>query len=123
MAVRNIVIGQKIDGAKIESARKLRQSMTPAERLLWQALRTNQIHGLHFRRQQVVAGFIADFYCHAASLIVEVDGLVHEQQAERDVERDAVLSSMGLRVLRVPNEEVFSDLVGVMGRIAALAET
>ncbi len=123
MAVRNIVIGQNIDGVKKESAKKLRRCMTPAERLLWQALRKNQIHGLHFRRQQIVAGFITDFYCHASALIVEVDGPVHQLQAQADSERDAVLSSIGMRVLRIRNEEVFSDLTGVVGRIAALAET
>jgi len=123
VAVRNVVIGQKIDAIKIESAKNLRRIMTPAERLLWHALRNNRLHGLHFRRQQVIAGFVADFYCHAASLVVEVDGPVHERRAQGDVERDAVLSGMGLRVLRVRNEEVFSDLTGVMRRIIALART
>ncbi len=97
--------------------------MTPAERLLWQALRRNAANGLHFRRQQVIAGFIADFYCHAAALIVEVDGSVHETQTESDAERDAILSSLDLRVLRISNDELMSDLPGVVRKITAFAET
>ncbi len=53
--------------------------MTSAEKLLWQELRANKL-GVHFRRQQVIAGFIVDFYCHKADLIVEVDGETHDPQ-------------------------------------------
>jgi very-short-patch-repair endonuclease len=57
----------------------------------WQHLRANQLNGLHFRRQQIIDGFIADFYCHVARLVIEVDGEIHQQQAEYDAERDRVL--------------------------------
>ena len=92
--------------------------MTEAELILWQRLRRNQLRGFHFRRQQVIDGFIADFYCHAAGLVVEVDGGVHGGQAAYDEERDRVLSQRGLRVLRIGNDEVQRDLDGVLGRIA-----
>ncbi len=59
-------------GLRGARARELRREMTPAEKVLWQELRGNKL-GLHFRRQQIIAGFIADFYCYAASLIIEVD--------------------------------------------------
>ena len=115
---RNIVIGQKVDTGKLEQARELRRQMTWEENALWQHLRANRLQGLHFRRQQVIDGFIVDFYCHAAGLVVEVDGQVHEGQAEYDLERDRVLCARGLRIVRVRNEEIWGDLDGVLARIA-----
>jgi very-short-patch-repair endonuclease len=84
MTSRRIVRGQKINSIKLEQAKALRRRMTSAEHRLWQALRGSQLGGLHFRRQQVVDGLIADFYCNATGLIIEVDGSVHEQQQEYD---------------------------------------
>ena len=98
-------------------AKELRQNMTPTERILWQLLRTNKLAGWHFRRQQIIDGFIVDFYCHAASLIVEVDGGIHETQKEQDAERDAHLVSRGFHVLRVTNYEVNHDIEGVLKKI------
>jgi len=117
--VRNIVIGQNVDRAKVQRAKELRRQMTGEERILWQQLRTNRLEGFHFRRQQVIDGFIVDFYCHAAGLVVEVDGGVHEGQAEYDEERDRLLSARGLRVLRVENREVRENLPDVLARIVA----
>ena len=117
MPIKNIIIGQKITTEKRQRAKELRQNMTPAEALLWQELRTNKLAGWHFRRQQVIDGFIVDFYCHAASLIVEIDGGVHETQKEQDAERDAHLISRGFRILRVTNDEVNKDLQGVLQKI------
>lgn len=117
MPVKNIVIGQKVTPEKRRMAKELRQNMTPTERILWQLLRTNKLAGWHFRRQQIIDGFIVDFYCHAASLIVEVDGGIHETQKEQDAERDAHLVSRGFRVLRVTNDEVNHDIEGVLKKI------
>jgi very-short-patch-repair endonuclease len=96
--------------AKRERAKQLRQTMTAAEIRLWQHLRAGRLGGFHFRRQQIIDGFIADFYCHAAGLIIEVDGDVHETQPEYDAERDRVLAARSLRILRLTNEQVFRDL-------------
>ena len=104
--LHNIVIGQKIEPVKVELAKEMRRQMTPAEKILWEHLRANRLHGLHFRRQQIIDGFIVDFYCHAASLVIEVDGKIHEQQIEYDLERDKILSARGLRLLRFENEEI-----------------
>ncbi len=93
--------------------------MTAEEGILWQHVRGNQLQGFHFRRQQVIDGFIVDFYCHAAGLVVEVDGGIHEQQAGYDAERDRVLAGRGLRILRIQNEEVRNDLAMVLRRIGA----
>jgi very-short-patch-repair endonuclease len=91
--------------------------MTPAERLLWERLRASRLRGLHFRRQQLVHGYVADFYCHAAGVVVEVDGGVHDTQTEYDTCRDAAFALLGLVVLRVRNENVFGDMPGVLDRI------
>jgi len=117
MPIKNIVIGQNITTEKRQRAKELRQNMTPEEALLWHELRTNKFAGWHFRRQQVIDGFIVDFYCHAASLIVEVDGGIHEIQKEQDAERDAHLISRGFCILRVTNDEVNKDLQGVLQKI------
>ncbi len=113
----NIIIGQSIDPDKMARAKELRRDMTETEKVLWRALRTNRLGGYHFRRQQVIDGFIADFYCHETGLVLEVDGNIHSNQAQYDIERDAVLKAHGLRVLRVTNEEVQKDLPGVLARI------
>ncbi|MBE9050856.1 DUF559 domain-containing protein [Nostocales cyanobacterium LEGE 11386] len=110
----NIVIGQKINPDKIQRAKELRRHMTPSEKILWQHLRGNRLNNLHFRRQQIIDGFIADFYCHAAKLVIEVDGKIHEQQAEYDAERDKVLIARGLRLLRIKNEAVQQELNQVL---------
>ena len=114
----NIVRGQPIDPVKLAQAKQFRRNMTPAERILWQALRGNALGGLHFRRQQIIGGFIVDFYCHRASLAVEVDGGVHRTTAEYDSERDAALSNLGVRVLRISSEVVERNIEGVLETIA-----
>jgi len=63
-----ITRGQRVDAVKLARAKELRRAMTPAERLLWEALRAKRLHGAHCRRQQVIAGFIGGFSCHAARL-------------------------------------------------------
>ena len=120
LAPRNVVIGQKVTSDKIQKAKELRGRMTEEERLLWEQLRANRLGGYHFRRQQVILGFIVDFYCHAHGLVVEVDGPIHCDQAEGDAERDRVLSENGFSVLRVTNEDVRKHLAGVLARIAAM---
>ena len=111
------------DPIKLARAKELRQQMTPAEKRLWEQLRTNQEAGLHFRRQHPIAGFIVDFYCGAAKLVVEVDGAIHNEQREYDAERDQVLAAHGLRVLRFSNDEVIADISAALGRIRAAAQS
>ena len=93
--------------------------MTPAEKKLWQCLRKNQLKGFHFRRQQIIDGFIVDFYCHRAGLIVEVDGAVHALLKEADAEREGILTARGIRMLRVENDAVLGNVEGVLRKIAA----
>jgi very-short-patch-repair endonuclease len=120
---RFIVASQPVRAEKAERARARRRRPTPAERLLWQALRGRQTAGVRFRRQQVIAGFIADFYCPATGLVVELDGPVHVGQQDADEARDAILAGMGLSVLHVPNADVQADINAVLKRIQeAMAE-
>ncbi len=90
--------------------------MTPAEKILRQEVRGNKL-GVHFRRQQIIAGFIVDFYCHEAGLVIELDGSVHDERKEEDARRDKVLNEMGLRGIRFWNEEVEKNLEGVLKKI------
>ncbi|HEX3147605.1 MAG TPA: DUF559 domain-containing protein [Gemmataceae bacterium] len=118
MPARNIVIGQRVNEEKIARAKELRREVTPEEQIIWEVLRANRFHGLRFRRQQVIDGFIADFYCHAAGLVVEIDGPVHDDQAGYDQIRDKVLQARGLVVLRITNDQVRNDIDGVLRKIA-----
>ena len=121
MPIKNIVTNQKVTKEKLQRAKELRRDMTAAEKILWQELRANKL-GVHFRRQQVIAGFIVDFYCHKVSLVIEVDGDIHDLQREEDAKREQALSELGLRVIRFRNDEVARDLSGVVEKIKQFVE-
>ena len=79
-----------------ENRRRLRQNLTPAEAKLWQALRGNQLSGRKFRRQHSIEHYIVDFYCPSEKLIIELDGLWHNQpeSTQNDLERDVRLKQL-----------------------------
>jgi len=104
-----------------EQAVRMRGRSTPAEDRMWQELRNGRVDGLRFRRQHPVGRFIVDFYCVRAGLVVEVDGPIHKDQLQADQERDAFLSSMGLKVIRFTNDEVMSQITQVVARIREAA--
>jgi very-short-patch-repair endonuclease len=104
----------------IDRARTLRQTETPPEQLLWLALRNEQIGGMKFRHQHPIGPYVADFFCHSAKLIVEVDGMSHDDKMHQDSEKTKYLEQQGLRVLRVTNEDVMRDLDAVTREIARL---
>jgi very-short-patch-repair endonuclease len=97
-------------------SRGMRRECTPAEASLWQRLRHDRL-GVRFRRQFVIGQFIADFYCPQRRLVIEVDGGVHADRLDIDRERDRVLQSLGLRVLRFHNDEILQDVETVVARI------
>ncbi len=97
-----------------ETARNLRKEATDAEKLLWKHLRTKQIEGLKFRRQEQISRFIADFVCYERTLIIEADGGQHALEREKDDERTAWLNSQGFTVLRFWNHEILPNLEGVL---------
>jgi very-short-patch-repair endonuclease len=98
-------------------ARALRRQATRAEDILWAQLRASRFHGAKFRRQVPFDRFVVDFYCHAAKLLVEVDGKQHEWFADYDAGRTEILERLGVRILRFTNAEVCDDLDSVLGRI------
>jgi very-short-patch-repair endonuclease len=100
-------------------ARKLRTNATSAERRLWIGTRREQIEGFKFRRQVVLNGFIVDFACYEARLVLEVDVATHSTDAEaaRDGARSAALIAQGYAILRFTNDEVFHNIEGVLETI------
>jgi very-short-patch-repair endonuclease len=94
--------------AKRLRARSLRRSATPAERRAWALLRDRNCLGYKFRRQQVIRGFICDFYCPELRLVIELDGAVHDSQYafEYDERRSGVLEQLGLQVHRIRNADL-----------------
>jgi leucyl-tRNA synthetase len=87
----------------------MRAAPTPAEAALWQALRRRQL-GVRFSRQRPIFGYIADFYCFSKSLVVEVDGTIHDS-------RDEALYRQGFRTLRFSNDQVLFNLPAVLAVI------
>jgi len=92
--------------------------MTDAERSIWQILRSLQIDGHRFRRQVPFGPFIADFVCHDARLIIEIDGGQHERSSSAEAKRTRFIEDQGYRILRFWNNEVLSNLEGVCAMIA-----
>ena len=104
---------RKHNTALTENAKALRKGMTKEERHLWyDFLRT---YPVRFLRQKVIDRYIADFYCHAARLVIELDGSQHyeEQGLLRDKIRTERIESRGLTVLRIPNNEINRNFRGV----------
>ena len=100
-----------------EVAKGLRKSSTDAERLLWRYLKAKQFNGLKFRRQAQIGKFIVDFVCYEQSIIIEADGGQHAIEKEKDEERTQWLNSQGFRVLRFWNNDILTNIDGVMERI------
>jgi very-short-patch-repair endonuclease len=100
-------------------ARALRKHPTRAEDILWTQLRGSRFEGAKFRRQVPIDRYVVDFYCHAAKLVVELDGKQHEWFADYDSGRTEILERLGIRVIRFTNNEVCDDLDAVLARIRA----
>jgi very-short-patch-repair endonuclease len=101
----------------IEVARQFRKKPTASEDILWQAIRGRRLDGRRFRRQQPIGVFVVDFFCGSEKLIVEVDGRIHESQQEHDQQRQELLESLNLKVVRVTSEQVEADLSSVLAII------
>jgi very-short-patch-repair endonuclease len=99
-------------------AAEMRRTPTEPEKRLWRKLSNAQLDGHKFRRQSVIGRFIADFLCPQKALIVEVDGDTHDKAKDRL--RDDVLARRGFRVLRVTNDEVMTNMDGVLQYILSV---
>jgi adenine-specific DNA methylase len=109
--LRGIVRNPVVTAEKSELAKELRQQATEAEKLAWEILRNRRCLGLKFRRQQVIRGFIVDFYCAEYRLALELDGPIHDHQQEQDQKRDKALAQEGVRVLRIQNEDFTEEFL------------
>ena len=98
-------------------AKRLRQEMTDAERVMWRELRAHRFAGFKFKRQEPWGSYVVDFVCYEAKLIVELDGGQHANQQEADEERTRWLASRGFRVVRFWNNDVLTNIAGVMQEI------
>jgi len=114
-----VVFLQKVSSQKVEFSRKLRSEMTDAEACLWKMLRNRKLGGCKFRRQQIIQGFIVDFFCEKAKLVIEVDGGIHDigEQKKADELRRRVFESRGLVEIRFNNDEIVGNLDGVLRKI------
>ena len=107
------------------TARALRRTQTDAEAKLWELLRDRRLQGKKFLRQHPIVFtygsqktfFVADFYCHEAKLVIEVDGKTHDYSKAHDEMRSVIINSLGIRVIRFRNEEVKYDTKRVLDRI------
>ncbi|WP_420606553.1 endonuclease domain-containing protein [Novosphingopyxis sp.] len=102
-------------------ARELRNAATAAERELWKYLSRRQL-GYKFSRQMPVGPYFADFLCRDTKLIIEIDGFSHDLTIAKDASRTAWLEREGYRVMRFTNEDVFSNVEGVVTFIRLFLE-
>jgi very-short-patch-repair endonuclease len=118
-----VVFLQRVSDDKVRQARDLRRKMTPAEKVLWGKIRNSQLAGMKFRRQQVIEGFIVDFFSHKEKIVIEVDGEIHSvsEQKVRDEHRRRVFEARGLKEIRFSNREILSDIKTVLEKIKAKA--
>ena len=95
-------------------ARGLRRRSTEAERLLWRHLRSKAFGGLKFRRQEPIGEYIVDFVCYEKRVVVELDGADHAMKRQEDQSRGEWLNEQGFEVLRFLNNEVLTNIDGVL---------
>lgn len=108
-------------GNSMANARRLRRRLSLPEMLLWRLLRVTR-RALRFRRQHPLGPYVADFYCPAAKMVIEVDGATHDASQDADKWRDNYMESLGLKVMRVAAAEVLSDPEAVADQIYRLCE-
>jgi very-short-patch-repair endonuclease len=108
-----------------DNAKRLRRSLTDAERRLWYLLRGHRLEGIGFRRQVPIGPYVVDFASHRMRLVIELDGGQHAESgaSKRDRTRDEFLASEGYRVLRLWNSDVLQNLDGVYSAIVAALPT
>ena len=107
----NLIMKITYNPALTELARKLRNNMTFAEITVWRMVKGKHIEGYDFHRQKPIGEYIADFYCHDLSLVLEIDGISHENEKVRwkDQLKENYFSSIGLTALRFTNDEVLGN--------------
>jgi very-short-patch-repair endonuclease len=104
---------------------ELRNNMTVAEKVLWKELRNKSRFKERFKCQHPIGIFVVDFYCHRLSLVIEVDGGIHEDErvAEYDDGRSHDIEKFGFTILRFKNEEILENIESVITRIQKVIES
>lgn len=104
---------------KRDQRRTLRNNLTTAEAVLWRGLKNKQLKGRRFKRQVSFGAYIVDFYCPSEKLVIELDGRGHftSEGYEYDLQRNKYLKSMGLKILRFENKDVFEASTAVLEKI------
>jgi very-short-patch-repair endonuclease len=107
-----------------QASRDLRKRETKAEERLWSRLRDRRLRRLKFRRQHRIPGtvYVVDFYCHQYKLVIELDGPIHDNQADTDTTRQQEIEALGYRVLRFTNQDLFGSLDAVLSTILKSTE-
>jgi len=102
-------------------AKYLRHNQTQAESILWKCVRQKQL-GVRIRRQKIIRGFIVDFYCPAAKLVIEIDGSQHSCNHAYDEWRTSILNGLLIKVIRFKNSEILKNLSSVLYKIQIAIE-
>jgi very-short-patch-repair endonuclease len=105
-----------------EYRRSLRNNMPKAEVVVWMYIKNKQVEGFKFHRQYGIDKYIADFYCPKLKLVLEIDGYSHmgNRAQEYDANRTKYFESIGLKVVRIANEDVLKNISGVMEGIIGI---
>ena len=90
------------------AARRLRKQLSLPEFLLWRLLSQSR-RELRFRKQHPIGPYVADFYCPAAGVVIEIDGAAHNERRDKDHIRDAYMAELGLTVIRIPAADVLAS--------------
>ena len=100
-------------------AKTLRKNSTIQEKRLWNLLKNRQFHNLKFKRQSPIGKYVVDFICHERKLIIELDGGQHNENKniENDIERTNFLESLGFKVIRFWNNDIYKNIDGVITEI------
>ena len=104
------------------SGKRLRRQLSLPEMLLWRLLRLSR-REMRFRKQHAIGPFVADFYCPAAKMVIEIDGAAHNERQDADGRRDAYMASLGLGTIRVSAAEVLANPGAVADGIYRLCES
>ncbi|MFB6317418.1 endonuclease domain-containing protein [Saccharicrinis sp. FJH54] len=105
-----------------QTRRNLRNNPTSEEKRLWQYLKGRNLDGKKFRRQYGIGPYVVDFYCPECNLIVEIDGLIHQNEGNKkyDEERSRFLTENGFKIVRYTNEEVNKNIINVLKRLLSI---
>jgi very-short-patch-repair endonuclease len=106
-------------------SRDIRKKSTNAEKIFWESVRDKKLLDRKFYRQHPIfydltgieSFFIADFFCYEESLVVELDGQIHQYRLKKDSERTEILNALGLRVVRFKNEQIENNLIQVLEEV------